>query len=268
MMFPRVSSLRLFSARFLAAAATVVSASAQEIVYDNTKTFLDRYAGEAGEFGDWLILAGTARVLTDIQFEYFGDFSQQGDELAKVRIYANEKAYDLYRREPTTVLYESGYFPINPGYSSKHLSVPNVLLPDEVTFTIEFGGIAETETAGLLLYSPPSVGRSFNEFWRRNDEGFWQPIIYSKTDLSLKANAAVRLTAKEAVRLHGLSLSPARNFGFAIKGLKNGSFVVESSTNLVNWTQVESRSPIGEIVSFERPVEENKLNVFFRVRAQ
>lgn len=239
---------------------------AQEIVYDNTTTYLDRFIGEAGEFGDEIILAGTARVLTDIYFEYFGDFMQQGDELAKVRIYTNEKVYDLYRNEPTKVLYESGYFPITPGLNTKHLTVPNVTLPDVVTFTIEFGGLTGSDQAGLLLYSPPTVGRSWNEFWRRTTEGKWSAVIYSRTDPTLKANAALRLVAKEALRLHSSAVSGSRNFGFAIKGLRAGNYVVESSTNLVNWTQVESKSIVGEIASFERALEANQRGVFFRVR--
>jgi hypothetical protein len=249
--------------QILAASATV--ASAQEIVYDNTSTFLDRFAGEEGEFGDEVILAGTARLLTEIQFEYFGDFAQQGDELAKVRIYDNTKVYDLFRNEPTQALFESGLFPINPGYNSRTISVPNILVPDVVTFTIEFRGLASSESAGLLLYSPPRVGRSWNEFWRRSEEGQWQPIIYSRTDPTLKANAALRLKARDELRMHGLKMSAARNFGFAIKGIKTGRCVVETSTDLVTWTEAESKNVVGEIASFERS-SEDRPSAFFRIR--
>jgi hypothetical protein len=264
MIFQRLSSIGLRAVQILAASAAVAS-SAQQIVYDNTTTYLDRFAGEEGEFGDEIILGGTARLLTQIQFEYFGDFAQQGDELAKVRIYTNDKVYDLFRNEPTTVLFESGYFPINPGYNSRSIAVPGVLLPEVVTFTIEFRGLASTEKAGLLLYSPPTVGRSWNEFWRRSEEGNWQPIIYSRTDPTLKANAALRLTAREELRMHGQSMSEGRKFGFSIKGLNAGRYIVETSTDLVTWTEVESKSVVGQIASFERSADSTP-SAFFRIR--
>lgn len=265
MMFQRLSSACLRAVQLLAASVAVASSAQQQIVYDNTTTYLDRFAGEEGEFGDEIILAGTARLLTQIQFEYFGDFAQQGDELAKVRIYTNEKVYDLYRNEPTKVLFESGFFPINPGYNSRSITVPGVLLPEVVTFTIEFRGLASTEKAGLLLYSPPSVGQSWNELWRRNDEGNWQPIIYSRTDPTLKANTALRLTAREELRLHGQAMSAGRKFGFSIKGLNAGRYVVETSTDLVTWTEVESNSVVGQVASFERSADSTP-SAFFRIR--
>src|SRR5688500_12121964 len=182
-------------------------AGAEQIIYDNTTHFLEHFAGEKTEFGDELRLAGTARTLTQISFEYFGEFAQQGDEFLKVRIYANETPYDLYRFSPTTLLYESGLFGINPGYNTRVLPGFNTVVPDIITVTFEFRGLAENEKAGVLLYDPPTVGKSYNEFWRKSEAGIWQPIIYSSTDPTLKAKAAIQIKAVETVRLKSLSIS-------------------------------------------------------------
>jgi hypothetical protein len=123
-------------------------------------------------------------------------YHPDGSQTMKVRIYSNEQAYDIYRKAPTRLLYESDSLPVVNGYSTRTISGLSVELPrDSVTFTVEFQGLKANEEAGLLLYSPPTIGFSFNEFWRRSVAGAWQPILYSTTDLSKKANAVLRLTA-------------------------------------------------------------------------
>ena len=86
----------------------------------------------------------------------------------KVRLYSNETPYDSFRKAPT-LLYESGNMPCQSGYNSRTISNLRVKLPlDTVTFTFEFGGLKTNEIAGLLLYGPPMIGWSFNEFWGQN----------------------------------------------------------------------------------------------------
>jgi len=199
-------SLAVFRVILLLAASGAASrescAQAQEVIYDNTFTFLERFATEGREYGDQLELDGAARTLTTISFEYFGEFTAEGDETMRVRIYSNETPYDRFRNAPTTILYESGRMPMNAGFNSRTISGLNIVLPpDTATFTIEFGGLEEGEKAGLLLYSPPRIGFSFNEFWRRTANGGWQPFQYSATDPTYKANAALRLTATSRLML-------------------------------------------------------------------
>ncbi|HTG45930.1 MAG TPA: hypothetical protein VK633_15530, partial [Verrucomicrobiae bacterium] len=102
---------------------------------------------------------------------------------------------------PTTLLYESGFLPFKPGSNSRTITGLNVPLPFQtVTFTIEFRGLKTNESAGLLFYSPPTVGASFNELWVKNETGIWFPIIYSTSDFTRRANAALQFVARsEAV---------------------------------------------------------------------
>src|SRR4051812_36523714 len=184
---------------FLAIQVITSVLSASEIIYDNTSSFLGTYATERTEYGDQLDLAGTARVLTEIDFSYYAHIVPDGTQVMKVRLYSNEMTYDFFRNQPSMILYESDFIPIQlgqNGYNSVAITNLQVELPrNTVTFTIEFQGIKSNEVAGLLLYSPPTIGFSFNEFWARRGIGDWAPIRFSLTDLSLKANAAVRLIA-------------------------------------------------------------------------
>lgn len=173
-----------------------------EIIYDNTSTYLNRTFNEKTEYGDQVDLGGTARRLTQILFEYYGDFQQQGDEMVKVRLYTNETPYDRYRKAPTTLLYESGWMPIEPGYNTRSAGGLNIQLPlHTVTVTVEFAGLAENEVAGLLFYGPPTVGYSFNEIWMRGAAGHWAAVNYSSSDPTKRASAGLRLVAEPDVRL-------------------------------------------------------------------
>ncbi len=192
---------RFFWRSVFFAAVAFLPAFGDEIIYDNTSNSLGHYAGEQREFGDQLDLEGTARTLTELDFEYFADIAPDGTQGMKVRLYSNEVPYDNFRNRPTELLYESGFLPLIKGYGTRKITGLDVRLPrDTVTFTVEFLGLKTNESGGLLFYSPPTVGFSFNEFWRRTATGGWEVVRYSTTDPTQRANASVRLTARgEAV---------------------------------------------------------------------
>lgn len=159
-----------------------VTTTAQQIIYNNITQYLETYETDTREYGDQVHLAGTARTVTQFSFRYFGDFTATGDEQAIIRFYANDRPYDDFRQQPGTVLWESGYFPISPGQQLKTLQVSSagseVLVPDIFTWTVDFEGVEGGESAGLLLYGPPSVGSSFNEFWMRTGPNRFDSFRY------------------------------------------------------------------------------------------
>src|SRR4026208_1565110 len=114
-----------------------VSNPVSQIIYDNsagggTDVFTSEF-----EFGDEIILGvhppNRLWILTDFQFEYFGDFTPQDDEKARIRIYLNdgppEKKYP-----PTTVLFDSGDFSISAGNQVGSFSGLSITLPDDPTW--------------------------------------------------------------------------------------------------------------------------------------
>ena len=198
---------RLFSLALLLSLLARVQA---EIIYDNTQFILSGYAVESREYGDQVDLEGTARTITEITFFYFGDFVSDGDEGMKVRLYTNETPFDRFRNAPTKMIYESGTMPLKQGYNSRTLENLNVKAPgNSLTFTIEFKGLAPAEIAGLLLYNPPTVGASFNEFWGKTPTGAWTPFFYSTTDLDRKANAGLKLVARADAVVSGAQTNSA-----------------------------------------------------------
>ncbi len=161
------------------------------------------------EYGDEITLAGTERLVTDFIFEYFGDFTQTLSEFARVRFYANDGPGRY--PAPKTVLFDSGLFRLNEGYSTKWLSGLSVLVPNTFTYAIEFTGLtgAEDDRAGLLLYHPPSIGSSFRDFWELID-GTWTLSHFGGNTFKPEANFGVRVVAvPEPSALALLSLGAA-----------------------------------------------------------
>lgn len=180
--------LSLAGAGWLILSASLLSANAaEEIVFRNLHTNVTHYVRETREYGDQLQLAGDSRVVTRFTFGYTGGFTVTGDEQAIIRFYSNDRPYDMFRQQPGTLLWESGYFPIAPGnYQIKTLQVStagsDIVVPDIFTWTVEFAGLASGENAGLLLYPTPSVGSSFGEYWIRTGPNQFENFEFPNDD--------------------------------------------------------------------------------------
>ncbi|MDB6037037.1 MAG: hypothetical protein JWM99_878 [Verrucomicrobiales bacterium] len=167
---------------------------AQEIVYDNTVHNLDFGLPVTGEVGDEVTLGGTARNITDVQFEYFGNWLTQGNEIGQVRFYLNDgPGVDAFGSQaPKTMIWESPLFQLYPGYNAQSIHDLNITVPNNFTVGMQFYGIDRNagEEMQLLLYDPPTVGKSFGDYWQKNDSiwGLWE------TD-DVRDNFSLRLKA-------------------------------------------------------------------------
>ena len=152
------------------------------VVYDNTATvtgLLD-VPPSAGplELGDSVVLAGTERVVTDFELLYGGNFDADGDETVTLRLYQN----DGMDGEPGTLLFESDPAPIGPvSFGSQVFVFEDVLalVPDSLTWTVEFEGISQMapDRARLFFYDPPGVGSGDTSFyWARTASG-WEQVM-------------------------------------------------------------------------------------------
>lgn len=141
----------------------VATAQAQSIVYDNTATPIGSFHPLTSESGDQInLVSGMDRVVAGFAFEYYTELLG-GSGQATVRFYANDGA----QGKPLTELYNSGAFSLQEG--SKSVTIPNlsVAVPDSFTWTVQFS-VAGGQKAGLLVYDPPTVGSSLNDFWVKN----------------------------------------------------------------------------------------------------
>jgi hypothetical protein len=194
------ASYRLaLSAVALSLLATPVLLGADTVVYDSTSNRSDRWVsnrspinGRQIEFGDEISLAGTARVVTSFVFEYFGDITPgtSTGASAVVRFYANDGAMHTPSSGPAAPMpaslkWESAPIAISGFNQFKEvtLSIPNIVVPDKLTWTIEFSGLtgAAGSQAGLTISDPVTVGAilptsngsfligSYSDYWGKTD---------------------------------------------------------------------------------------------------
>lgn len=200
--------LKVVSGTVLIAGALLGNSTHAEIIYDNSSNYEGQMNDTRLESGDEVVLAGTSRLVTDFAFEYFAEFTVTGDETARLRFYnmdgdPGENPFAA----PGSLLYDSGAFTIASGFKTVNVADLSVLIPgNKFAWTVEFSGITDTETAGLLFYNPPTVGGSDAYFWQR-ENGAWLAVASDGTG----NNFAAQVNAIEATATQ-LAIS-ARNQG-------------------------------------------------------
>jgi hypothetical protein len=171
-------------------------------VYDNSLDDLNRTYGPNGvEFGNQITLTGTNRFITDFKFEYFLSGNASGGETLQLKFFKNDGPCLIavltnnstkQVQTPGTVFYTSPVLNLQAGFQTAEASQLSVQAPDTFTWAVSFQGIDAGEVAGLRLYSPPTVGTSFAEFWQENN-GFWNAYIFN--DPAGPSDFAARVTA-------------------------------------------------------------------------
>jgi hypothetical protein len=152
------------------------------------------------EVGDQIKLGGSIydRRLMYFDFEYWGwnttpfATSFAGAVEARVRFYENNGAlFNGYPTPSATPFFDSGWF-------GSGLLVPTGTLPgqretvtftaglgldfpatglvipaDEITWSVQFRGMTPTDSIGLDIYSPPTVGQDYPDYWQNDGLGNW-----------------------------------------------------------------------------------------------
>jgi hypothetical protein len=173
------------------------------------------------EFGDEVCLVNvnpwdcngkTNYIMTEVQFEYYGDFATSANATARLHIYkpdgpVNPDGYVT----PGTVLFDSesvapGGFSILPGYQTKAFGGLAITIPDDVIWTVQFHGLlgASGSEAGLVLGDTPTVGSSYNDFWVKPANGSW--VLKSFANIPVNDFAA-RIFATPVTETPTLSIS-------------------------------------------------------------
>jgi hypothetical protein len=182
-------------------AATLTPSIHAQFVYENSTGNLDQRLSIGNvEVGDEIVLAGTGRMLTGFDFEYYG-ISFSGNEQARLRFYQNDGELfnnDPLARKPLTMFFDSGLFDVAAtarntlNFSTSDSSLPaGIALPERFTFTVQFSGIEAGESAGVDLYDPPTAGESFPDYWYNDSAQGWQ----TRTNVSYPMNFGARIQA-------------------------------------------------------------------------
>lgn len=189
----------------LAAIVVLVAVSARaEWVYNNSSNDLVmRFDIGTAEAGDEIILAGTARTLTNFSFNYWAE-GLGGGEQGQIRFYKNDGAAvpaGPTILKPSTLFFDSGLFLIHDtsrltltwdqlnleNFNTLNLSGP---VPNSFTWSVQFFGVDNNagEHAGVDLYNPPYIGGNYMEYWDNDGSGWSYNSLTNNVGQYLNAN--------------------------------------------------------------------------------
>ena len=154
-------------------------------IFNNSSNDLLTRLPVTSEVGDEILLGSTERYLTDFSFEFWGantasPTSFAGAVQAQVRFYQNNGANFNGYPTPGTMFWSSGWFTV-PGPTDRSTFVftqgsdfpdGGLFLPStDMTWSVQFEGLGATDSIGLDIYSPPTIGADYPDYWE-NDGGW------------------------------------------------------------------------------------------------
>ena len=189
-----------------------IAVSAAAVVYDNTTTPVTgpwtadtekgfwpfSVFGAYEDMGDEITLAGTARTITEFELILLSPWqevilSSTATEPSLALTFWKNDGLDVYGfpGAPGTWLWEGSIssditLPVNVP-TTVTFSVPDVVVPDTFTWTTR----ADSLSAGMAIYDPPTFGSSGDHYWDLY-AGDWYPMSFGGGPV---ANFGARVTA-------------------------------------------------------------------------
>lgn len=208
------------------------------MIYDNFANTLVSFVSRPEEFGDEIRFAGSARVITAMTFEVVGERDLPSEARAVFRIYRNNGPIpappDPAIPTPGELLYESHPIPLLPGIQTLRITDIDVPVPNVVVWTVEFLNTPALagERAGLQVYFPPTVGRTFRDYWVRDPDSF---RLYLLGD-GLPAAFGARFEAQpDPPVLVTAAAHPDGRPLLTITGPIGSEHILEASSDSQNW---------------------------------
>lgn len=236
-----------------------------EVVYDNTFGYQTGQVSFLGEFGDEVRMTRAVTNLTGFAFDYAGAFDFTARETVQVRIYANDgpnvSTTGSTILAPGTKFYDSGLLPIYPGLNAISLTGLNLNLPAGFTWTVEFGGLLQTEdnSASLVAFTPPTLGSSYDDFWRKGSTG-WALYRFGGSPV---ANFGARAeVADPPVTFAAVKLADG-SVRVDLAGPVGRDVLVEGTTNSLVWSALSTNRLVSGSASYT--VRSPATNLNFRV---
>jgi hypothetical protein len=171
------------------------SAKADVLFQNNSNDLVTRFSDGSLEFGNQIFLSNGGYI-TNFAFEYYGigggaGGAFSGNVTVDVRWYLNNgpvQANSAGNATPGTLIYNSGAVNIVPtsrsllDFSTTTGDFPVVAAPgtngwfvgsSQLTFTVQFSGMGAGDVVGVDLFSPPTVGAMYADYWQNNGNGSW-----------------------------------------------------------------------------------------------
>jgi len=194
----------------VAAALLAQNAQSQSVIYNNTSGYNGNLNFDNAEAGNEVVLAGSASSDYITQFQVQFDLinsgasplagAPTGNEEVEVNFYKNNGAQVSGYDSPGTLLWSSGFSSMSTiGLSTfsegQTLTYnPDVVVPDDFTWTLVFENVPDGESAGMGLFSEPagpSVGGNYSDAWVYTAASGWQLYVASPGNPSLQFGAVL-----------------------------------------------------------------------------
>jgi len=178
----------------------VMAQGVSQVVYQHSGSGNFSYTTGA-EYGDEVVIpahsmSGVQWVITGFTFEYAANYSLASG--LKFRIYEQNGAPIGGFASPGTEIYET-IVDINTGGGVVNVDFAydaTNILPNRLTYTVEFSGLLPGNTAGLIIPGgSPMVGSSANDFWEKTGPGANDWALKTFNAGSPSANFVATITA-------------------------------------------------------------------------
>jgi hypothetical protein len=147
--------------------------------------------------------------MTGFSFEYWGVSTDNpsvftGAVQARVQFYVNNGApFNGYSTPSATSFYNSDWFAVSPTLTgrstlvftpgSDNIPVGGLFLPSsDMTWSVQFKNMAASDSVGVDIYSPPTVGTEvgdFGDYWQNNGGWSLMTNTVSKMDFAARFDA-------------------------------------------------------------------------------
>lgn len=214
----------------VATALVIASNASATFIYNNSTLDLSsRHNPGLNEVGDEIVLGSSERYLTDFAFGFWGlnngvgSGQFTGTPEVRVRFYLNDGPQFNGYATPSTSFYDSDWFSLGPpterdswafSIGAGDFPAGGLFMPvvSNFTWTVQFRGLGPTDTAGLDVFGPPTVGTSYPDYWE-NVSGAWT----LKTNV-IDMNFAARFDAQVVPEPSGLVLAVLGGLGLVLVG--------------------------------------------------
>lgn len=174
-----MNTFRQFGLLQISALLMGFSAAHADIIYDNRVHSLNTTWPVTGEMADEVIFSGSARYLTNFSFEYYSKngtgSALEGTVQGRVRFYQNDGTSVSGFNSPGTLFWDSGLFSISYQplgatrvfQAGSDFAGTGLLLPSatNMSFSVEFTGMAGADQVGVVLFGPPASGNGYQDYW-------------------------------------------------------------------------------------------------------
>ena len=197
--------MKLLKSIGLASLLAIVPGVRAEIIYNNsmTDTTFRLMATNNQQIGDQIIMAGTARFLTNFSIEYYSpNLLFSGSVQADVAFYLNNGTlFNGYASPNATPFFDTGFNAIQPpsaytvpatnvgvlNFDLRNDPLSQQLLPTNFTLVVTFRGlVGPADQAGVALFNPVTVGQNTPDYWLNTPSG-WQLLTNSATPVNFGA---------------------------------------------------------------------------------